>query len=309
AADPLRLGHRADRPDVRDTVRAGWTVRGRRRRADARRPRAAGDRRRARRARHRVVPVVQLRHPGAAGDARAGGGARRGAGAPRDGRPALRARRHAQAAGRDRLHRPAERVRDRPIPAACRGVLHDRHHRPVERRGARGGAGARALPRRAPRRARHDAGVLGRDRHRDGAPRFALRRRDGRRRPRQPERSTGLAADPARQPRGLRDQLLRHQAAVALPRAVRRPVRRLPDRAAVGAGQRADEDHRRDVGDPAARPAHRPADERLLHRARGRRRLLADAHLDAPLARAAARAAGEDLRRDRAAVRRPGAAL
>ena len=39
----------------------------------------------------------------------------RGAGAARDDRPAVRAGRHAEAARRDRLHRPAQRLRHRPL--------------------------------------------------------------------------------------------------------------------------------------------------------------------------------------------------
>ena len=76
----------------------------------------------------------------------------------------------------------------------------------------------------------------------------------------------GLDRRPGRQPRGLRHQLLPDPAALALPRAVRRPVGRLPDHEAAGAGHGAAEDLRRHVGRPGPRPARLQLDERLLHR-------------------------------------------
>src|SRR5919112_1642093 len=45
------------------------------------------------------------------------------------------------------------------------GLCHHRDHRPDLGRGARGGAGPRVVACRAPRRAGHDAGLLGRHRH------------------------------------------------------------------------------------------------------------------------------------------------
>ena len=59
------------------------------------------------------------------------------------------------------------------------------------------------------------------------------------------------------QPRRLRDQLPAAAAALALPRALRRPVRRLPDPEAVGAGLGADQDQRPDERRSRARPARR----------------------------------------------------
>ena len=57
-----------------------------------------------------------------------------GARAARHHRPALRAGRHAQAQGRDRRLRRAERVRHRPQPEARRGLRDDRHHAPADAR-------------------------------------------------------------------------------------------------------------------------------------------------------------------------------
>ena len=62
----------------------------------------------------------------------------------------------------------------------------------------------------------------------------------------QQRRRLRLRRDPRHQPRGLRRQLLPDPAALAVPRAVRRPVRRLPDDEAPPPGHRPAEDLRRD---------------------------------------------------------------
>ena len=66
--------------------------------------------------------------------------------------------------------------------------------------------------------------------------------------------------------RRVRRQLPADQAAVAVPRAVRRPVWRAADRAAVGAGQRPGEGDRRHGPDPREGPARSRAAERVLLR-------------------------------------------
>ncbi len=63
-----------------------------------------------------VGAVVLLGQAGAVGDARPRGVAGRGSAAARDRRPAVRPGQHAQAAGRDRRHRAAQRLRGRPKP-------------------------------------------------------------------------------------------------------------------------------------------------------------------------------------------------
>ena len=61
------------------------------------------------------------------------------------------------------------------------------------------------------------------------------------------------------QPGRLRRQLLPDATALALPRAVRRPLGRLPDHEAAGPRHRAAEDLRRHGRDPRPRPARQPA--------------------------------------------------
>ena len=117
--------------------------------------------------------VVLLRPDRAVRDGRPRGHAGGGAAAARDRRPALRAGRHAQAEGRDRRHRRAQRVRhrtqspQRAVVCATTGL-----HAPARRARARGRARARAVARRAPRRHGHDDRVVrrrpGRLPHPDG---------------------------------------------------------------------------------------------------------------------------------------------
>ena len=198
-----------------------------------------------------VVPAVRLGQARAARDGRPRGDARPGARAARDDRPPVRAGRPAQAEGRRRRHPHAERVRARPLAEVGDRLRDHRDHGAAVPRRARGRDGARAHPRRQPRRAGDDARRVLRDDRRLHRPvRLPVRRRPRRRR-RQPERDGALP----RLDRRLRRLVLPHAGAVALPRVRRRPRRRAdhrpPERARVGAA----EDLQRHGPDPAARPA------------------------------------------------------
>ena len=202
--------------------------------------------------------------------------------------------------------RHAQRVRDRPLARALRGLRDHRHPRHAHRRGARGRAGPRAVARRPPRRAGDDAWP----RRRASSPGCSPAARAGaasalRRRAQQQRRRcrSGRWCRPG-QPRRLRRQLRAAPAAVALPRAGRRPGGRLPDDAAAGARLGAAEDHRRDQPAIPQRDLRQVSagHERLLHRPGDRRRLAQDADLDPPVAGAAARAAGPDPGRARPAA-------
>ena len=157
-----------------------------------------------------------------------------GSGAPARHRgPALRAGRHAQAAGRDRRHRHAERLRDRP-QRRPRGGLRDH--------GADAAAGERrARGRPRPRDvARGAQGCPGDDdrvvpgHHRRAAGQDRLLQRAVRRRPPQqrPERPADHVHPHDHQRGRLRDQLPADPAAVPVPRAVRGPQRRAAHRQA-----------------------------------------------------------------------------
>ena len=133
-----------------------------------------------------------------------GGGAR----AARDDRPALRAGRHAQAAGGDRRHRPAQRLRHRPLARALGGLRDHRH--PAARSTAEELEGV--LAHELSHVAHRDVlvmtvAVVGRHRRRDDHPRRAVRRVfGGGARRRNNDNNGGLRlADRARdQPRRLR---------------------------------------------------------------------------------------------------------
>ena len=75
--------------------------------------------------RHRHLSVVELRQDRAAADA-CPWSLRRKPGAARHDRPAVRTRRHAQAAGGDRRHPLAERLRHRTLAQPVRGLRDDR---------------------------------------------------------------------------------------------------------------------------------------------------------------------------------------
>ena len=132
----------------------------------------------AHRRRSRAVPAVRLGQARAARDGRPRGDARRGARAARDDRPPVRAGRPAQAEGGGGRHPHAERLRARPLAQERDGVRDDGHHGAALARRARGRHGARAHPRRQPRRAGDDARVVLRhDRRLHRPVRLLLRRR------------------------------------------------------------------------------------------------------------------------------------
>ncbi len=204
------------------------------------------------RARHRLGAVVLLRHRRDEGDARSRGHPGAGARAARHDRPAVRPGRHAQAPGRDRGPQHPERLRHRPVARAVRGLRDDRDPRAAHRRRDGGRARPRAQPRGAPRRDGHDDRLHRRHRRRDAHPRRAVRR-VLRRRPagqqQQHRWCADLARRPGREPGRVRRELLPDPVALALPRAVCRPVGCVPDPEAAGAGHRAAEDlghHERD---------------------------------------------------------------
>ena len=190
--------------------------------------------------------VVLLRPHRAVRDGRPRGDAGGGPAAARDRRPAVRAGRHAEAEGRDRRQRRAQRVRHRTVSrkravvCATTGIM-----RRLDRARARGRARARALARRPPRRHGHDARVVrrrpGRLPHPDG-----VLQRHVRRPPQRQRRSAGRAGHHVGQPRRLRAVVPADPGPVALPRAGRRPGRRVPHRSAVRPGVGADQDQRRD---------------------------------------------------------------
>ena len=171
----------------------------------------------------------------------------------------------------------AQRLRHGPLEEGRGGVRDDGHPRAALPRRARGRHGPRADPHRQPRRGGHDAGRLLRlARLDDRAVRLLLRRqRRRRRRPRD-------LRDHPRLARRLRDLVLPHAGALALPRVRRRPRRgghhRPPERAVLGAA----EDQRHDGAHPADRPARPRRDERVLHRPRRREELGLQPVLDAP---------------------------
>ena len=96
---------------------------------------------------------------------------------------------------------------------------------------------------------------------------------------------------PGRQPGRLRRQLLPDPAALALPRAVRRPVGRLPDQKPSALASALQKITGEIAADPERDLRAAQLDERLLHRPGDQRASPRDAHLDPPVARAAARAA------------------
>ena len=162
-----------------------------------------------------------------------------------------------------------QRLRHRSLARPGRRVRDDRHPADPRRRGAGGGPGPRAEPRRPPRRAGDDGGLVGRHRRR-AADALRAVRRDG---PlAQQQHPAGRAGRARRQPRRVRRQLPAAAPALALPRAQRRPGRRLPHAQAGRPRLRAAEDQRRGRRDPAARPAREQRRQRAVHRPRPERR-------------------------------------
>ena len=132
----------------------------------------------AHRRRARGAAVLHLRQARAARDGRPRGHAAGGARAARDDRAPLHPGRPAQAEDRGRLHRHAQRLRDRQVAEERDGLRDDRDHEAALARRARGRHGARARARQEPRRDDHDDRlVLRLGRRDDPAVRLLLRRR------------------------------------------------------------------------------------------------------------------------------------